>query len=64
MGMQQEQINNFFELLRVLAEYLRVGKSLRHLSLNGCQVSNDLMNGIGKGLVMNENLEYLSLRSN
>jgi hypothetical protein len=64
MGMQQEQINNYFELLRVLAEYMRVGKSLRHLSLNGCQVSNDLMNAIGKGLAMNENLEYLSLKQN
>ena len=36
MGMKQEQITNFFELLRVLAEYLRVGKYLKSLSLNGC----------------------------
>jgi len=27
-------------------------------------VSDDLMNGIGKGLAVNENLESLSLKSN
>jgi hypothetical protein len=64
MGNFQEQINNYFELLRVIAEFLRVSKSLKNLSLNSCQITDELMNAIGKGLLMNEKLEYLSLRQN
>jgi len=50
MGTLQEQVNNFYTMIRLIAAYLRASKSLHSLSLNSCFVSNEVMNAIGKGL--------------
>eukprot|EP00347_Sterkiella_histriomuscorum_P016174 403354202 len=62
IGIQQEQINNFYALQRTLAEYLRSNKSLTYLSLNNCAIHDELMTAIGKGLMGNEKLQTLLLK--
>ena len=51
-------------MLRVIAEYLRVSKCIQTLSLNYCQIGNEVATAIGKGLQSNERLEVLSLKHN
>jgi len=63
-GVMQEQVNNYFSMLRILAEYLRVTKNLRSLSLNNCQLGNEAAASLAKGLSVNTTLEYLLLRGN
>ena len=64
MGSAPEKVGNFYSLVKLVPEYLRVNKSLRVLSMNTCNMSNEMMNAIGKGLQMNDHLESLSLKHN
>lgn len=63
-GTMQEQVHNYYSMLRVLAEYIRVSKNLRSLSLNGCQLGNEAAASLAKGLTVNTTLESLFLRGN
>ena len=51
-------------MLRVFAEYMRVSKNLRQLSLNGCQLGGQAAAALAKGLLNNTSLEALYLRGN
>jgi Leucine-rich repeat (LRR) protein len=49
---------------KILAEYIRISKSLKVLSMNSCQIGDEIMASIGKGMQVNENIESLSIKHN
>ena len=64
MGSAPEKVSNFYALLKLFSEYLRINKSLKVVSMNNCSINNEMMGAIGKGLQMNDHLETLSLKHN
>jgi hypothetical protein len=64
MGSAPEKVSNFYALLKLLSEYLRVNKSLKVVSMNNCSINNELMAALGRGLQINDQLETLSLKHN
>ena len=48
-----------------MCEYLSSSKSsLQYISLSSCNLKEDMMNAIGRGLLCNDKLETLILRGN
>ena len=64
MGSAPEKVSNFYSLLKLFSEYLRINKSLKVVSMNNCSINNEMMAAIGRGLQMNDQLETLSLKHN
>ena len=64
MGSAPEKVSNFYALLKLFSEYLRINKSLKVVSMNNCSINNEMMAAIGRGLQMNDQMETLSLKHN
>ncbi len=64
LGSAPEKVTNYYALIKLLPEYLRVNKTLKVLSMNGCGINNEMMGAIGRGLQMNEGVELISLKHN